>query len=105
MAADMTALPFAAGAFDAVVVIDALHHVPDVPAVFREAHRVLVEAGSSSSRSPARATRRAEKSRAEMAEHGVCEGEIHLFEAMRYARGGGIRRRAGWCPIRARRST
>jgi SAM-dependent methyltransferase len=31
--------------FDAVVVIDALHHVPDVPAVFREAHRVLAEGG------------------------------------------------------------
>ena len=40
--ADMTALPFPDRSFEAVVVIDALHHVPDVPAVFREAHRVLV---------------------------------------------------------------
>ena len=40
---DMTRLPVATGSMDAVVVMDALHHVPDVPAVFREAFRVLAD--------------------------------------------------------------
>lgn len=89
-AADMTALPFPAGSFDAVVVIDALHHVPDVPAVFREAHRVLVEGGQFLLAEPGEGHAESEKSRAELADHGVCEREIHLPEAVRYGQAAGF---------------
>ncbi|MET0551592.1 MAG: methyltransferase domain-containing protein [Vicinamibacteria bacterium] len=89
-AADMTALPFAAGSFDAVVVIDALHHVPDVPAVFREAHRVLAEGGQFLLAEPGEGHAESEKSRAELADHGVCEREIHLPEAVRYGQAAGF---------------
>jgi SAM-dependent methyltransferase len=89
-AADMTALPFAAGSFDAVVVIDALHHVPDVPAVFREAHRVLADGGQFLLAEPGEGHAESEKSRAELADHGVCEREIHLPEAVRYGQAAGF---------------
>jgi SAM-dependent methyltransferase len=89
-AADMTALPFPAGTFDAVVVIDALHHVPDVPAVFREAHRVLAAGGQFLLAEPGEGHAESEKSRAELADHGVCEREIHLPEAVRYGQAAGF---------------
>jgi len=90
VAADMTALPVASGSVDAVVVIDALHHVPNVPAVFREAHRVLVSGGQFLLAEPGEGHAEAEKSLGEMRDHQVCEREIHLFEAVRYGREAGF---------------
>jgi SAM-dependent methyltransferase len=87
---DMTALPIRAGSVDAVVVIDALHHVPDVPAVFREAYRVLGQGGQFLLAEPGEGHAESEKSRGEMQEHGVCEREIHLSEAIRYGRDAGF---------------
>jgi ubiquinone/menaquinone biosynthesis C-methylase UbiE len=92
VAGDMTALPIATGSVDAVVVIDALHHVPDVPAVFREAHRVLQRGGQFLLAEPGEGHAESEKSRGEMSEHGVCEREIHLSEAVRYGREAGFDR-------------
>ena len=89
-AGDMTALPFPDGSFDAVVVIDALHHVGDVPAVFREAFRVLVPGGQFLLAEAGEGHAETEKSRGEMSAHGVCEGEIHLFEAVDYGRRAGF---------------
>jgi hypothetical protein len=86
----MTALPIRSGSVDAVVVIDALHHVPDVPAVFREAFRVLVPGGQFVLAEPGEGHAETEKSRAEMTTHGVCEREIHLHEAVDYGRRAGF---------------
>ncbi|MFB6174006.1 MAG: class I SAM-dependent methyltransferase [Halobacteriales archaeon] len=43
--ADARSLPVRPGAADAVLVVDALHHLPDVPAVLAEAARVLRPGG------------------------------------------------------------
>ena len=90
VAGDMTTLPFAAKTFEAVVVIDALHHVPDVPAVFREAHRVLVDGGQFLLAEPAEGHAESAISRRERRDHGICEREIHLFEAARYGEAAGF---------------
>jgi len=90
VAADMSVLPFRSESLDAVVVIDALHHVPDVPAVFREAHRVLVTGGQFVFAEAGEGHAETQKSRAELSEHGVCEREIHLFDAVRHGRDAGF---------------
>jgi ubiquinone/menaquinone biosynthesis C-methylase UbiE len=91
-AGDMTALPVRSGSMDAVVVVDALHHVPDVPAVFREAFRVLMPGGQFLLAEPGEGHAETEKSREEMDDHGVCEREIHLREAVHYGRLAGFDR-------------
>jgi len=91
-AGDMTALPIRTSSVDAVVVIDALHHVPDVSAVFREAYRVLVPGGQFLLAEPGEGHAETEKSREEMGTHGVCEREIHLREAVAYGRRAGFDR-------------
>jgi hypothetical protein len=73
-----------------VIVMDALHHVPDVPAVFREAARVLVSGGAFVLAEPGDGHAEAEKSRGEMIEHGVLESEIHVFDAVAFAREAGF---------------
>jgi len=89
-AGDMTRLPVADGSMDAVIVMDALHHVPDIPAVFREAARVLVEGGQFILAEPGEGHSEAEKSRSEMEQHGVLEQEIHVFDAVDYGRQAGF---------------
>jgi ubiquinone/menaquinone biosynthesis C-methylase UbiE len=91
-AGDMTALPIRTGSMDAVVVVDALHHVPDVPAVFREAYRVLAPGGQFLLAEPGEGHAETEKSREELNDHGVCEREIHLREAVDYGRRAGFDR-------------
>jgi len=86
MVGDMTQLPVATGSMDAVIVIDALHHVPDTPSVFREAYRVLSTGGQFILAEPGEGHSDTEKSLAEMREHGVQEREIHLFEVIGYGR-------------------
>lgn len=44
--ADAGALPFRDGAFDAILIRDLLHHVPDRLQVLREAHRVVRSGGT-----------------------------------------------------------
>lgn len=39
------ALPFATASFDLLFTVDVVHHMADVPALFREAHRVLRPGG------------------------------------------------------------
>jgi len=82
----MTALPIASGSMSAAVVIDALHHVPDVPAVFREVFRTLEDGGVFLLAEPGEGHAETEKSRGEMLEYGVHEREIHISEVFDYAR-------------------
>ena len=94
----MTALPIADATMSAVIVIDALHHVPDVPAVFREAFRVLETGGAFLLAEPGEGHAETEKSRGEMLEFGVHEREIHVSEMFEYAR------RAGFDDVRVVRN-
>jgi SAM-dependent methyltransferase len=45
VAADAYALPFRPGSFDAATIIRVIHHMADVPAVFRQVRRVLAPNG------------------------------------------------------------
>src|SRR4029078_7119008 len=92
IAGDMTRLPVATCSMDAVLVMDALHHVPDVPAVFREAFRVLVDGGHFVLAEPGEGHSETERARAEIIEYGVEEREIHIFEMMDYGRDAGFDR-------------
>lgn len=94
-AADMRRLPIADGSVQGVVVLDALHHVPDVAAVFAEAHRVLEPGGAFVLAEPGEGHAETERARAEMAEYGVQEREIHVDEMFEYAT------RAGFADVRA----
>jgi ubiquinone/menaquinone biosynthesis C-methylase UbiE len=85
VAGDMTRLPLASSSMSAVIVTDALHHVPDVPAVFREAFRVLETGGAFLLAEPGEGHSETEKSRGEMLEFGVHEREIHVAEMFDYA--------------------
>ncbi len=89
---DMTALPFPDASFDAALVIDALHHVPDVAATLGEARRVLSPGGRLVLAEPGEGHSEAEKSRAEAREHGVREGEIQPFSIERLALAAGFER-------------
>ena len=89
---DMTALPFADGTFEAAIVVDALHHVPDVGAALREARRVLSPGGRLVLAEPGEGHSEAEKSRAESREFGVREGEMQPFWIERLARAAGFDR-------------
>jgi SAM-dependent methyltransferase len=91
-AADLTALPFRDGEFESVVVFDALHHVGDIAAAFREAYRVLAEGGQFLLAEPGEGHSESEKSRGERTEYGVREGEIHVFETVDIALAAGFQR-------------
>ena len=93
-AADMRRLPFADGSVQGVIVLDALHHVPDVAAVFAEAHRVLEAGGAFVLAEPGEGHAEHERARAEMREYGVQEREIHVDEMFEYAG------RAGFADVR-----
>jgi SAM-dependent methyltransferase len=92
VAADMTALPFTSGAVDAVIVVDALHHVDDVEAVLQEARRVLVPGGPLLIGEPGEGHAESAKSLAEGREQGVRESEVHPLTIGRLAARAGFDR-------------
>ena len=85
VAGDMTALPLRDASVEAVVAIDALHHVDDLAAVLGEARRVLVPGGPFLIGEPGEGHSESVKSRAEAREQGVREGEIHPLAVLRLA--------------------
>lgn len=85
-AGDMTRLPFRSGSFDAIIVIDALHHVPDLESVFHEAYRALTAGGLFLIAEPGEGHSETAVSLSETREHGIAEGEIHVADVVRLAR-------------------
>lgn len=80
VAGDMTALPLASQSVDAVIVLDALHHVGGLADVLAEVQRVLVPGGLFLLAEPGEGHSETPKSLAETHEHGVREGEIRPQE-------------------------
>lgn len=89
-AADMTALPLRDRSADAVLAIDALHHVSDLGAVFGEVKRVLVAGGRFLLAEPGEGHAESAKSLAESREHGVRESEVHPHVIEKLARRAGF---------------
>lgn len=77
VAGDMTALPLAPQSVDAVIVLDALHHVSRLSEVLAEVRRVLAPGGLFLLGEPGEGHSETPKSLAETHEHGVREGEVH----------------------------
>lgn len=71
-------LPFEDGAFDRVVVFDALHHCPDQPGMIREFERVLGEDGIAAFHEPGPNHSRLPQSQYEMRSFDVIEGDIDV---------------------------
>jgi hypothetical protein len=89
---DMTSLPFGGQAFEAAIVMDALHHVPAVPGVFREVFRVLAPGGQFLLAEPGEGHSESGQARREVREHGVAEREVHLREIVSYGQAAGFDR-------------
>jgi len=92
VAGDMTALPLRGASVEAVLAIDALHHVDDLAAVLAEARRVLVPGGRFLIGEPGEGHSESAKSRAESHEQGVREGEVHPLTTFRLASRAGFDR-------------
>jgi ubiquinone/menaquinone biosynthesis C-methylase UbiE len=75
-AADMTALPLAAGSVDAALCYGALHHVPEWTAVLGETHRVLRDGGVLVLQEPGRGHATQAHSVAQMEQFGVLEQDL-----------------------------
>lgn len=84
-------LDFADASFDRVIVNDAFHHVPNIPAILAEFHRVLDDDGVVAMSEPGRSHSRSEASQYEMSTFSVLENDIVLEDLWRDAREVGFR--------------
>ena len=75
-AGDMEHLPFADGTFDKAMCLNALHHVPDIPAAIREVARVLTDTGTAVFSEPGVGHADAVGSVAAVKDFGVLEQEV-----------------------------
>jgi ubiquinone/menaquinone biosynthesis C-methylase UbiE len=82
-AGDFEALPFADGAFDRALCLNALHHVPDPAAALREIRRVLNAHGRLVLIEPGRGHAERETSQVATREFGVLEQELEATQLMR----------------------
>ena len=87
---DAEALPFGAAAFDRVVCLNAMHHVPDVPAALREVARVLGPEGLAVFSEPGAGHAQRAESRRAAQDFGVREAEIHSAEFLEQCRTAGF---------------
>jgi SAM-dependent methyltransferase len=90
VAGDMEALPFRTGAFQKAVCIDALHHVPDIPAALSEICRVLDDDGVALFSEPGRGHAEAPVAAAAVRDFGVLEQEILIGPFIRRCREAGF---------------
>ena len=73
---DLESLPFRSGVFTKAICLNALHHIPDIPAALREIHRVLASDGCVLFSEPGSGHSSKPWSIAAMRDFGVLEGDI-----------------------------
>lgn len=91
-AGDGMQLPFRDASFDAIVCMNALHHMPDYRAALAEMHRVLRPAGQALFSEPGSAHSTAPESVGVAQQYGVIEKDVVLAEIHRLAREVGFSR-------------
>ena len=92
VAARAQSLPFADSAFDGVICLNALHHVPDYGALLREVYRVLKRGGRAVFSEPGTAHAAQALSQFRMREETVIEKSVSLPLVRRLAREAGFTR-------------
>jgi len=83
VAADMESLPFRSGVFDKALCLNAIHHVPNIPAALAEIARVLTPDGAAFFSEPGEGHAEAPTSTTATQAFGVLEQEILLGPFMR----------------------
>jgi ubiquinone/menaquinone biosynthesis C-methylase UbiE len=91
VAGDLEQLPFRAATFQKAVCLNAIHHVPNVPAAVRELSRVLADDGVALFSEPGRGHAEAAVSTAAMRDFGVLEQDVLIAEFARACRDAGFR--------------
>jgi len=92
VAGDGQRLPFADGAFDGVLCMNALHHMPDYRATLAEMHRVLRAGGRAAFSEPGSLHSSSPESVQMMRQFGVVEKDVVLEEVEALAREVGFER-------------
>lgn len=90
VAGDSEFLPFADGSFDAVLCLNALHHVPDTTLVLREVHRILKPGGRFLFSEPGEGHSQTPESKREMEELGVLEKDMVIADIAAWATSAGF---------------
>ena len=90
VAGDMESLPFATGAFQKAICLNAVHHVPDVARAVREIARVLDDEGVALFSEPGRGHTDAPVSAAAVRDYGVLEQDILVGPFVQQCREGGF---------------
>lgn len=91
-AGDGMRLPFRDASFDAIVCMNALHHMPDYRAALAEMHRVLRPAGRALFSEPGRDHAKSPEAVSVREHYGVVEKDVVLAEVHRLAREVGFAR-------------
>jgi ubiquinone/menaquinone biosynthesis C-methylase UbiE len=91
-AGDLEHLPFGTSRIDAVVCLNAFHHVPDMPRALREIHRVLKPGGRAIFAEPGRGHATTETSRHAVESFGVTEQDVLVTPFLRACQDAGFDR-------------
>ena len=91
VAGDLEFLPFRTGAFQKAVCLNAIHHVPSIPAAVHEIGRVLTDDGVVVFSEPGRGHAEAAVSTAAMRDFGILEQEVIIPDFARACHEAGFR--------------
>jgi ubiquinone/menaquinone biosynthesis C-methylase UbiE len=88
---DLEALPFRSASFHKALCLNAIHHVPDIPAAVREIGRVLTDDGTALFLEPGRGHANTALSTSAMRDYGVLEQDVIIADFAEACRAAGFR--------------